>query len=173
MQRPVHSVLLAGITCLSMMCAACGGEGDQTAGADAASGSDREKAADCSAFSQDLLTKYGLQKQLVLNLAMARGRNLKSMQETTGGPEPATFRRLGAGFEGFDWAGIETLPNFDTPDVIARDLGKTADLLQNALAAGDNSADPAWAELSEFYTQKFFVRHNSSISYYLSEAGCV
>ncbi len=56
--------------------------------------------------------------------------------------------------------------------MIAEDLRKTADLLQAALAAGGDTADPAWTALSEFYTQKLFVRHNASIAYYLREAGC-
>jgi len=187
MHRPANAVILSVAAMLALLCSACG-ESPPAQGSSAESSAETDGTpegaapageavptpeANCAAFPRDLLDKYGLQKQLVLNLSMAGGRNLKTMRETMGAPEPETFRRMAAGFENFDASGIEPIANFDTPDVITRDLGRTADLLAAALAAGEHSGDPAWTELSEFYTQKFFVHHNASISYYLNKADCV
>ena len=129
-------------------------------------------AADCSAFPQDLIEKWGKEKQLVLNLSMAKGRNLKTMRETIGAPDPATFRTLADGFETSEFEGVERLGIFLAPEEIVEGLRQTADLLEAALATGGSPTDPAWQALSDFYTPQFFGKHNSAISYYLSEAGC-
>lgn len=181
MHRFVRAAALSAVVALALICTSCGdsqpteadASGDKAAPAASAHKAGGPLVPDCSLFPKELLDKYGLQKQLVLNFAMAQGRNLKTMRETMGAPEPATFRRLASAFESFDPDGIKPVANFDAADVIARDLRKTADLLEHALAAGDNTADPAWAALSAFYTQTFFVHHNASISYYLSNAGCM
>ncbi|MBX2796598.1 MAG: hypothetical protein KTR31_02980 [Myxococcales bacterium] len=128
--------------------------------------------ADCSVFGQELLEAFGLERQLVLNLALAQGDNYDTMAKTTGLPDPATFRGMADGFEGFDTSSIEPNPFFDEPAQIIVDLRTTADLLETALDAGSDSSDPAWADLAAFYTNGFFVGHGSSINYYLGEAGC-
>lgn len=180
MHIPNRLIVLAALTSLSLLCAACGGE-NETAGEAAPEAASPETAASpggtaksgCSAFTKDLLDRWGMEKQLVLNLSLAKGGNLKTMRETMSLPDPATFRSLAAAFDGLDTDSIEPMNMFDTPQTISGDLRKTADLLQAALAAGGDTADPAWTALSEFYDQKFFIRHNSSISYYLGEAGCI
>lgn len=120
----------------------------------------------------DLLERLNLERQLVLNLAMAEGGNLESV-ESVGTPEPETFRSLADALDGLDLSAISSNQQFDEPDDLIGDLNETADLLEAALAAGTDAADPAWQALSDFYTQEFFVRHNASVGYYLTEAGCV
>lgn len=121
----------------------------------------------------DLLERLNLERQLVLNLAMAGGDNLESIESAAGTPEPETFRSLADALDGLDLSGIPSNPQFDEPNDLVGDLSETADLLEAALAAGTDAADPAWQALSDFYTQEFFVRHNASVGYYLTEAGCV
>ncbi|MFP4003335.1 MAG: hypothetical protein ACLFV8_06135 [Alphaproteobacteria bacterium] len=157
-------VLAAVAGGLSLAMTACGESGTEAGGSAPSAAAE----IDCSAFPGDLLTRWGREKQLVLNLSLAKGSNLEAMRETTGAPDPETFRTLAAGFESTDFPGVEPLDSFDAPDVIAADLRKTADLLETALTSGGD----AWTALSDFYTQKFFVHHNGSISYWLSEAGC-
>lgn len=167
--RFARRAALAGL-CLAL--AACGGEGE-TAQNTGATGSAEAAAAGCTAFSDELIRKWGLERQLVLNLAMAGGNNLKTLRETAGVPDPATFRAMADAFRASDFSGVEPLDMFDAPDVIAAHLTRTADLLSAALAAGGDTQDVAWTALSEFYTQGFFVRHNASVTYYLGEMDCI
>ncbi|HEX6194582.1 MAG TPA: hypothetical protein VFZ37_01645 [Jiangellaceae bacterium] len=120
----------------------------------------------------DLVQTLGQERQLVLNLALAEGGNFETVA-SAGLPESGTFRSVADALGGLDLSGIPSNPNFDGPDDIVADLHETADLLDAALAAGADTTDPAWSALSEFYTQDFFTRHNASVGYYLTEAGCV
>lgn len=146
---------------------------DATAAPVEATGAPEDQAAaeaECN-IPDGLLDRLGLERQLVLNLAMAEGSNLEDVQ-SLGGPEPDTFRSVADVLDGLDLSGVEPRPNFDEPDDIVADLRETADLLEAALAAGTDTTDPAWRALTEFYTQDFFIQHNASINYYLDEAGC-
>ena len=146
---------------------------DTEAPADVTDPSDEQAAAklDCQ-LPDDLLERLNLERQLVLNLALAGGGNLEAI-ESASTLEPETFRSVADVLDGLDLSGIASNPQFDEPDDIVRDLHETAGLLEGALAAGADTADPAWTELTEFYSQEFFVRHNASVGYYLNEAGCV
>jgi len=118
-----------------------------------------------------LLADLTIQRQLVLNVAVAGGANLNSVQATS--PlEPDVFRSTADVLDGLDLSGLQSVPQFDAPEDVVADLRKTADLLEAALAAGDDTSHPAWQELKDFYTPEFFTRHSSSVNYYLSSAGC-
>jgi hypothetical protein len=129
-------------------------------------------AADCSAFTEDLRNRLGLEAQLVLNLSLGDADTYDAMVETTGLPDPETFRQVRQAFENLDLSGVEMNPFFQRPPEIVSGLTNTAELLQDALAAGTRRPDPAWDALSDFYTSDFFVTHNASINYYLGEVGC-
>jgi hypothetical protein len=163
-------LLFTAITGLGALTTPCGAETEEARAAPSEAVTPVRMT--CS-VSKDVLGKIGIQRQLVLNLSMGKGSNLKSMEETMGVPEPALFRQLATVMDELAEGGVKPSPIFDAPDLVAQDLNKTAELLENALAAREHLTHPSWAELSEFYNQKFFVRHNSAINYYLNEAGCL
>lgn len=168
------AVLVSLGALLAVLLMGCGGDdaptGSSTDVPDSAAGGAAAEA-ECN-VPDGLLDRFNLQRQLVLNLALAGGENLETVQ-SVGPPEPETFRSVADVLAGLDLSGIASNPQFDGAEAIVADLHTTADLLQAALVAGTDTADPAWQELTEFYTQEFFVRHNASVGYYLSEAGCV
>lgn len=174
------SAAVLSLSSLAVLLVGCGGEdtsggpvGDATAPAEAADAPDQTTAADVECDLPDgLLEQIGLERQLVLNLAMAEGDNLETV-ESAGPPDPESFRSLAEVLDGLDLSAASADAQFDEPDDVVADLNETADLLGAALAAGADTADPAWTALSAFYTQEFFVRHNASVNYYLNEAGCV
>lgn len=128
--------------------------------------------AGCAAFTKDLLQKWNLDRQKVLGIASNRGKDLKSMKEVIGWPDPDLFRQFAAAFAGLDLSGAEATSMYQKADVVAADMHKTADLLEAALAASDNPEAPAWTALQEFYTMDFFMKHNMSFVYYFDHAGC-
>lgn len=142
--------------------AACGGDDG---------GGDDGSSVDCSLFPQELLEQWGFDAQLALNLSLANGDNYASIRDSTGLPDPASFRDLADAFDAADFSGIDPLA-FDPPAEVADDLRTTGDLLEGALAAGEDLADPAWADFSAFFTSDQFVQTGSSVSYHLDEAGC-
>ena len=173
--------VVAVIALLALGVAGCSSTGEpdppgtDTTGApaDVADSSEEPPAAEAECnMPEGLLDRFNLERQLVLNLALAEGANFESVQVMSG-PEPGTFRSVADVLDGLDPSGIAPHPSFDDPDDIIADLRETADLLEAALAAGTDTADPAWRELTEFYTQGFFVQHNASMSHLLEEAGCV
>jgi hypothetical protein len=182
---PKSAVLLPLGAMLAVALMGCGGDDAPEEGAEAEAPaetdlpddevdpSDEEGAPDSNCdLPGDLLERLNTDRQTVLNLALAEGANLEAV-ESIGLPEPDTFRSVAEVLDGLDLSGIPSNPQFDEPGDIVIDLHETADLLEAALAAGADAADPAWTELTEFYLQDFFVRHNASIGYYLNEAGCV
>src|SRR5690554_1087629 len=185
MKLPRKSAALASLgALLAVLLMGCGGDGaaEGAAGgpASAETGAPADQPdpapeagteAECD-LPEGLAARLNLQRQLVLSVASSGGENLEAVQSTN--PlEPELFRSLADTLDGLDLSGVAANPHFDPPEDVVADLRKTADLLQAALDAGSDSADPAWRELSEFYTEEFFTRHNASVSYYLSEAGCV
>lgn len=188
--KPVKrsAVLVSLGALLAVLLMGCGGDdapegsegsadGAATAGSEAspdtadASGEQAATATECDP-PDGLVERLGLQRQLVLNLAQAEGENLEAIQ-SSGPPEPETFRSVADILDSLDLSGIAANSPFEAPEDVVADLRKTADLLEAALAAGTDTADPAWRALTEFFTQEFFVQHNASVGYYLNEAGCV
>lgn len=149
----------------------CGEEGEPDAAMAEAPGEEVVAETECR-LPDGLLERFGLHRQLVLNLAQTEGRNRESV-EGMGVPEPGTFRSVADALDGRDLSNVTPNAAFDAPDDLVQDLRQTADLLEAALATRGEGAEPAWTALAEFYTQEFFVRHNASIGYYLNEAGCV
>lgn len=150
----------------------CTGEGEPDAPASAEAPTEEVTAETECHLPDGLLQRFGSQRQLVLNLAQAEGRNRASV-EAMGAPEPATFRSLADVLDDVDLSSVAPNAAFDAPDDLVQNLRQTADLLEAALATSSEGDDPAWTALAEFYTQAFFVRHNASVGYYLNEAGCV
>jgi hypothetical protein len=144
---------------LAVACGDGGGDGDPSA------------SVDCTLFPVELIEQWGIDAQLALNLSLANGDNYVSMRDSTGLPERASFTDLADAFDAADFSGIDALL-FDSPGEIAADLRTTGDLLEDALLAGEDLADPAWADFSAFYTSDQFVQTGSSVSYHLDEAGC-
>lgn len=138
---------------------------------DGTGGTDGPGVVDCGDITPDRLKELGLERQLVLNLALASGSNYGTLSELGSLPSPATFRDFADDFEALDLSGIDQ-GLFDPPSQVVDDLRTTGDLLEDALAAGDAKGDPAWTALHEFYTQELYVSHNSALGYYIGEAGC-
>lgn len=169
---------------LAVLLMGCGDEspteeaaGDATttetgASADPAGSADGNVATDVACdLPEGLLNRLTVQRQLVRNVASAGGENLDAVQ--SGDPlDPETFRTVADVLDRLDLSGVTSNPQFDAPEDVIADLRKTADLLQAALDAGTDTADPAWQELTEFFTAEFFARHGASVNYYLTEAGC-
>lgn len=180
--RKSAALLSLGVL-LTALLMGCGGDNpaEETAGGttlaesgdspDPADSSNEEVAtqAECD-LPEDLLGRFVIQRQLVLNVASAKGANLEAIQ--SGNPlDPEVFRAIADALDSLDLSGIPAMQFGPAEDVIA-DLRRTADLLQAALDAGTDTADPAWQELNEFYTGEFFARHSTSVDYYLTEANC-
>lgn len=150
----------------------CGEEGETDAPARAEAPTEEVTAEPECHLPDGLLQRFGSQRQLVLNLAQAEGRN-RATVEDMGAPEPATFRSVADVLDDVDLSSVAPNAAFDAPEDLVDNLRQTADLLEAALATSGEGGDPAWTTLAEFYTQEFFVRHNASVGYYLDEAGCV
>ncbi|MQA90482.1 MAG: hypothetical protein GEU90_09630 [Gemmatimonas sp.] len=164
--------LLPLLALLALPVVGCGTEGETDAFRQAEAPTEEVAAEPECSLPDGLLERLNFHRQQVLNLAQTGGGNLEAVQGM-GAPEPATFRSVADILEDLDLSSVASNSAFDAPDDIVRDLRQTADLLEVALAADSETADPAWTALAEFYTQEFFVRHNASLGYYLDEAGCV
>jgi hypothetical protein len=126
----------------------------------------------CELFPAGLLEQVGMGYQMVRNLALAGGKNLATMEKNNMAPAPETFRSFADVFEQLDVSGVETLPNFDKPEIAAPSIRELADKLEAALTQKDNLDHPAWSELAEF-SKRPLNRQQQSVNYYLSELGCL
>lgn len=186
MQPARRFAVLASLGALvAVLLTGCGNDGpaEETAGGGGPAGTDASSDPSGSTgediapdggcdLPEGLLARFNQQRQLLLSVASAGGDNLDVIQSAN--PlEPETFRSVADVLDGLDLAGVAPNPQFDGPQDVVADLHRTADLLQAALDAGSDTADPAWQELAEFVTPEFFTRHGASVNYYLSEAGCV
>src|SRR5690606_5901195 len=67
-----------------------------------------------------LLADLTIQRQLVLNVAVAGGANLNSVQATS--PlEPDVFRSTADVLDGLDLSGLQSVPQFDAPEDVVAD----------------------------------------------------
>ena len=126
-------------------------------------------AVDCSALPVDLIQQVARDYQLVVQLDPER--NLQTMAETVGLPDPDALRTFADAFGRLDVAGVEAGP-FDPPSTTAAGQRRLADLLEAALEARDDAAAPSWSALRAFVSEHA-TSQQLSMSYHLSEAGCV
>ena len=124
---------------------------------------------DCGAFPEDLVRQAAMGYTAVRQLDPAR--NLETLEEFGGLPDPSVFRAFADLFEQLDTSGIEAM-QFDTPDTTAVGQRQLADLLEAALSVRDDPAHAAWSAFRAFADENL-TRQQLSMNYYMNEAGCV